>query len=68
MSYSTYQDCIGRFGDEVELAIASPYHLVEPNPPVAVLTDSDTDSAAEVLTIAFCGWPDTRSFGRPAIR
>jgi carboxyl-terminal processing protease len=65
VTYLTYQDGIGRLGDEVEFAIASPYHLIEPNPPVAVLTDSGTDSAAEVLTIAFHGRPDTRSFGQP---
>jgi hypothetical protein len=35
--------------------------------PVAILTDGDTASAAEILTIAFCGnAAKTRSFGAPA--
>jgi carboxyl-terminal processing protease len=65
ITYMTYQDGIGRLGDEIEFAIASPYHLVEPDPPVAVLTDGGTSSAAEAVTMVFRGRPDTRSFGQP---
>jgi carboxyl-terminal processing protease len=65
ITYLTYQDGIGRLGNEVEFVAALPYHLVEPDPPVAVLTDGGTDSAAEALTVAFRGRPDTRSFGQP---
>jgi carboxyl-terminal processing protease len=65
ITYLTYQDGIGRLGDEVEFVAASPYHLMEPNPPVAVLTDGGTSSAAELLTVVFRGRPDTRSFGQP---
>ncbi|HWW95021.1 MAG TPA: S41 family peptidase [Vicinamibacteria bacterium] len=39
------------------------YRLRRPDPPVAVLTSRLTGSAGEVLTIAFRGRPDTRSFG-----
>lgn len=65
ITYLTYQDGIGRLGDEVEFAVALPYHLVEPDPPVAVLTDGGTDSAAELVTMVFRGRSDTRSFGQP---
>ncbi|MFD4232223.1 S41 family peptidase [Streptomyces sp. NPDC058545] len=39
--------------------------LSHPMPPVAVLTSRTTRSAAEAVTIAFRGRPDTRSFGEP---
>ncbi|WP_406432200.1 S41 family peptidase [Streptomyces sp. NBC_01589] len=39
--------------------------LSRPMPPVAVLTSRRTRSAAEAVTIAFRGRPDTRSFGEP---
>ncbi|WP_330481007.1 S41 family peptidase [Streptomyces sp. NBC_00724] len=39
--------------------------LSRPMPPVAVLTSHTTRSAAEAVTIAFRGRPDTRSFGEP---
>ncbi|WP_234322267.1 S41 family peptidase [Streptomyces sp. NRRL B-24720] len=39
--------------------------LSRPMPPVAVLTSHRTRSAAEAVTIAFRGRPDTRSFGEP---
>ncbi|MER7811893.1 S41 family peptidase [Streptomyces sp900116325] len=39
--------------------------LSRPMPPVAVLTSRTTRSAAEAVTIAFRGRPDTRSFGEP---
>jgi carboxyl-terminal processing protease len=61
----TYQDGIGRWGSEIAFEFSSPYHLQESNPPVAVLTDGGTDSAAEALAIVFRGRPDTRSFGQP---
>ncbi|MFJ7269198.1 S41 family peptidase [Streptomyces sp. NPDC099050] len=38
--------------------------LAQAAPPVAVLTSSRTASAAEAVTIAFLGRPDTRSFGQ----
>ncbi|MFD6890747.1 S41 family peptidase [Streptomyces sp. NPDC059957] len=38
--------------------------LAQAAPPVAVLTSSRTASAAEAVTIAFRGRPDTRSFGQ----
>lgn len=37
--------------------------LARPAPPVAVLTSRRTASAAEAVTIAFRGRPDTRTFG-----
>lgn len=65
ITYLTYQNGIARWGDEIAFEFSSPYHLLESNPPVAVLTDGGTSSAAEVLTVAFHGRPDTRSFGQP---
>lgn len=38
--------------------------LARPAPPVAVLTSRRTASAAEAVTIAFRGRPDTRTFGQ----
>jgi carboxyl-terminal processing protease len=65
ITYFTYLDGIARWGNEIEFEFGSPYHLLESNPPVAVLTDGGTDSAAEALAIVFRGRPDTRSFGQP---
>jgi len=65
VTYSTYQNGIVRWGNDITFEFSSPYHLLESNPPVAVLTDGGTSSAAEDLTIAFHGRPDTRSFGQP---
>ncbi|MFE7245143.1 S41 family peptidase [Streptomyces sp. NPDC057580] len=39
--------------------------LARPTPPVAVLTSRRTASAAEAVTIAFPGRPNTRTFGQP---
>jgi carboxyl-terminal processing protease len=65
VTYLTYLDGIARWGNEIQFEFGSPYHLIESSPPVAVLTDGDTSSAAEVLTVVFRGRPDTRSFGQP---
>jgi carboxyl-terminal processing protease len=60
-----YQDG-GSLLDGVVLTLASsPYELVAPNPPVAVLTDGRTASSGEATTIAFRGRPDSKSFGGP---
>lgn len=42
-----------------------PYALRRQTPPVAILTDPLTASAAEMVAIAFRGRPDARSFGTP---
>jgi len=65
VTYGTYQDGIALWGNYKSFVFSSPYHLLESNPPVAILTDGGTSSAAELLTIAFRGRPDTRSFGQP---
>lgn len=55
--------------DEQALAIDAVYESEPPHlprtddPPVAILTSNRTASAAEVLTIAFTGRPQTRIFG-----
>jgi carboxyl-terminal processing protease len=65
ITYSTYQNGIVRWGDYISFGFSSPYHLFESYPPVVVLVDGGTSSAAESLTIAFHSRPDTRSFGQP---
>lgn len=65
VTYLTYLDGIARWGNEIQFEFGSPYHLIESNPPVAILTGGDTSSAAEALTVAFRGRPDTRNFGQP---
>ena len=51
-------------GDYVQLRVrGEPYRLRRANAPVAVLTDDDTASAAEILAAAFAARPRTRSFG-----
>ena len=42
-----------------------PYRLKQKNAPVAVLTGENTASSGEVVTVAFRGRPQTRSFGNP---
>jgi C-terminal processing protease CtpA/Prc len=59
----TYRNGQSSVGDRVFEQVAAPYHLQRPNPPVAVLTDNHTASAAEFVLVAFRGRPDTRSFG-----
>jgi carboxyl-terminal processing protease len=46
-----------------QVRVASPVTLT-PLPPVAVLTDTQTVSSGEAITIAFRGRPRTRSFGQ----
>lgn len=53
--------------DRVQTTVAAPYRLSRPDVPVAVLTSELTASAAEAVTIAFSGRPNTRSFGRPTM-
>ncbi|HET7076471.1 MAG TPA: S41 family peptidase [Chloroflexia bacterium] len=53
------------YGDEVDQSVAQPYELRQPDPPVAILTNRYTVSAAEATEIAFGGRPATRHFGQP---
>jgi carboxyl-terminal processing protease len=53
--------------DRVQTTVAAPYRLSRTDVPVAVLTSELTASAAEAVTIAFAGRPNTRSFGRPTM-
>jgi carboxyl-terminal processing protease len=48
---------------QLTVQVTAPNHLRRPNPPVAVLTDGRTASAAEFVTVAFRGRPNTSSFG-----
>jgi carboxyl-terminal processing protease len=60
-----YQDGKGLDNGQVAIeVIKQPYHLAHPNPPVAVLFDTNTASSGEVIVISFVGRPNTRSFGR----
>jgi hypothetical protein len=54
-------------GSRVALAAVArmPYVLRTPRPPVALLTDGQTASSGEAITVAFRGRPDARSFGAP---
>jgi len=51
-------------GDYVQLRVrGEPYRVSRANAPVAVLTDEETASAAEILAAAFAARPRTRRFG-----
>lgn len=53
-------------GDYVQLRVrGEPYRLRRVNAPIAVLTDDETASAAEILAAAFGARPRTRRFGEP---
>jgi hypothetical protein len=41
-----------------------PYHLLNPNPPIAVLIGNGTASSGEATALAFIGRPNTRTFGQ----
>jgi carboxyl-terminal processing protease len=43
----------------------NPYQIIAKNPYVAVLTDNETASSGEAVTIAFKGRKNTKSFGAP---
>lgn len=60
-----YDQGAAGFENEPITTAPDPYTLTVPMPPVAVLTDSVTASAAEAITVAFRARPDTRSFGDP---
>jgi carboxyl-terminal processing protease len=45
--------------------VDDPYRLLNPDPPVAVMTSGYTASSGEATAIAFRARPDTRSFGEP---
>jgi C-terminal processing protease CtpA/Prc len=51
--------------DLVLTTVDTPYHLIHPNPPVAVLTSQITTSSGEFAALLFRGRPHTRSFGEP---
>ncbi len=52
-------------GGYIQRDILHPYSLHKPLPPVAVLTNKTTASAAEAVVVSFRGRPNTRSFGTP---
>jgi C-terminal processing protease CtpA/Prc len=60
-----YRSGAAWLGDEVIQRVAQPYELRRPDPPVAILTNRYTVSAAEATEIAFGGRPATRRFGQP---
>jgi carboxyl-terminal processing protease len=51
-------------GEETVLALEQAVPVLDPAPPVAVLTDRRTGSSGEAVTAAFRGRPDTLSFGQ----
>lgn len=53
------------YGSQTELQIPNAYALPVGTPPVAVLTNMMTASAAEATLISFIGRPNTRTFGQP---
>ena len=59
-----YRDGDGIAGGEV-ITSAPVYELIDPDPPVAVLIDYLTASAAEGVALAFRNRPETRLFGEP---
>lgn len=52
-------------GSRTTLLVPNAYELPFPGPPVAVLTNAATASAAEATLISFLGRPNTRTFGQP---
>jgi C-terminal processing protease CtpA/Prc len=58
----SYREGIYRHGTYTA-AVAMPYALKQPFPPVAVLTSRDTASAGEAVAISFRGRAGSRSFG-----
>lgn len=49
--------------DDAEVKVDNPYRLINPDPFVAVLTDTLTASSGEAVTVAFKGRRNTKSFG-----
>ena len=61
-----YENGKAGLDDFVQLRVrGEPYRLRRAAPPVAVLLNSSTASASEILAIAFAARPATRSFGTP---
>ncbi len=64
----SYKDGMSFMGGGGQLSISEemqPYELRHPNPRIAVLTGKRTMSSGEVMTVAFRGKPNSRSFGQP---
>jgi hypothetical protein len=60
-----YEDGKAGLDEFVQLRVRAPYELRRQNAPIAVLVNSSTASAGELLAIAFAARPETRSFGTP---
>ena len=61
---NSYLDGKGMSGTEVgSEVIGEPYHLTNPEAPVAVLFGNRTASSGEVIVLSFIGRRNTRSFG-----
>ena len=61
---SAYLDGKGMAGTEVvSEVLGEPYHLANPDAPVAVLFGNRTASSGEAIVISFIGRRNTRSFG-----
>jgi len=59
-----YADGKAGLGDFVQLRVRTqPYRLRRADVPIAVIVDSSTASAAEIIAAAFAARPQTRSFG-----
>lgn len=42
----------------------NPYHLLNPNKPIAIIYSNETGSSGEVVALAFVGLPNVKSFGQ----
>ncbi len=64
----SYEDGMSYMGGGGQLSISEdmePYELLYSRPKIAVLTGGQTMSSGEVMTVAFRGKSNTRSFGQP---
>ena len=60
-----YQNGQALLNQEVAVSVTPAYQVKRSLPPVAVLTNGQTASSGEAITVAFRGRPHTRSFGGP---
>jgi hypothetical protein len=60
-----YIDGVAYEGSESNAVVEVPYHLVDPEVPVAVLLGPQVASSGEAIAVAFQGRPNTQTFGDP---
>ncbi|WP_299365937.1 S41 family peptidase [Winogradskyella sp.] len=59
----SFEDGAAKFNNSIALQLYNSYHLITPNPKVALLIDNGVASSGEAIVVSFLGRPNTKTFG-----